>query len=256
MSHGKTQQFDAMAFISGDTSKFFNLPGGPIGFVLGAEYRTDNLAYDQDPQIQLGYTFYNAIPTFKAPKQKVNEAFGEIRIPIVKDRPFLRELEVDGAARVSRLQLGTTGTVWAYNGNVIYSPVQGPSLARQLCPLGARSEPGRTVHAVRPELLRCIADPCDVNQIGAGTTNRAANCAAGVPAGTQLQYNDSLQFQPGGNSNLEAEKSDSITIGGVLTPTFIPGFSASVDYYNIKVKKAISGLTAQFIVNKCYDLPR
>src|SRR6202008_1599564 len=32
------------------------------------------------------------------------------------------------------------------------------------------------------------------------------------------------------------------------------GFSASVDYYDIKVKKAINFLNAQFIVNQCYDL--
>jgi hypothetical protein len=42
------------AFVSGDTSKFFNLWGGPIGFVIGAEYRTDNVTYDLDKDTQLG----------------------------------------------------------------------------------------------------------------------------------------------------------------------------------------------------------
>ena len=93
--------------------------------MLGGEYRTDNLSYDQDEQVQLGYTFYNSIPSFKAPRQKVKEAFGEIRIPIVKDIPFLRELEVDGAARVSDYSTGATGTVWAWNANLIYSPLPG-----------------------------------------------------------------------------------------------------------------------------------
>ena len=77
------------------------------------------MAYDQDEQVQLGYTFYNAIPAFEAPKAEVKEAFGEIRIPILKDLPFIQELEIAGAARVSDYKLGTTGTVWAYNGNVI-----------------------------------------------------------------------------------------------------------------------------------------
>jgi outer membrane receptor protein involved in Fe transport len=254
-SHGKTDQFDATAFISGDTSSFFNLPGGPVGLVLGAEYRTDNLAYDQDQQVQLGYTFYNAIPTFKAPRQKVKEAFGEIRIPVIKDRPLLQEIEVDGAARVSDYNLGTTGTVWAYNGSLIYSPVPG---------LRLRGNYARAVRAPNQSELfspfgqnfSLVGDPCDVNNIGAGTANRPANClAAGVPAGTPLQYLDSLPFQSGGNRDLKAEVSNSITLGGVFQPKFLPGFSATVDYYSIKVKKAIQFLNAQFILNQCYDLP-
>ncbi len=109
----------------GDTSSFLNLPGGPIGFVVGAEYRADDLFYDQDDDVTLGYTFYNAIPTFDAPKTKVKEAFGEIRIPIVKDVTFLQELEVSAAARVSDYSIGNTGTVWAWNGSAVWSPVRG-----------------------------------------------------------------------------------------------------------------------------------
>ena len=256
VSKGKVKQFDALAFISGDTSKWFELPGGPVGIVLGAEYRTDNLYYQQDPEVALGYTFYNPIPTFSAPKSKVKEAFGEIRLPIFKDMPFFEQLEVAGAARVSDYNLGTTGTVWAYNGNVVWSPVKGlrlrgnyaravraPNQVELFTPFGQNFAPG-------------FVDPCDVNLIGAGSENRAANClAAGVPAGTAINYNSSLPFLSGGNEVLEAEKSDSITIGGVFTPSFLPGFSASVDYYDIEVKNTIQALTAQQIANACYDLP-
>ena len=35
----------------------------------------------------------------------------------------------------------------------------------------------------------------------------------------------------------------------------MPGFSVSVDYYDIKVKKVITAVTAQFILNSCYDAP-
>lgn len=255
VSHGKTQQFDATAFISGDSSRFFNLPGGPVGIVLGAEYRSDNLSYDQDEQVQLGYTFYNSIPTFKAPRQKVKEAFGELSIPIIKDRPFLRELEVDGAARVSNYNLGSTGTVWAWNANAIYSPIPG---------LRLRGNIARAVRAPNQSELftpfgtnySLVTDPCDAVAIQSGSQNRAANClAAGVPAGQRIQYLSSLQFLQGGNPDLKAEVSHSVTLGGVWTPRFVPGFSASVDYYNIKVAKAIEYLSAQGILDQCYDLP-
>ncbi len=252
---GKTKQFDALAFISGDTSKWFELPGGPIGIVLGAEYRTDDLFYHQDEQVQLGYTFYNAIPTFDAPTQKVKEAFGEIRLPLFKDLPFLQELEVSGAARVSDYKLGNTGSVWAYNGNIVWSPVKG---------LRLRGNYARSVRAPNQVELftpfgqnfALVLDPCDVNQVDRGTEFRPANCAAaGVPAGTPITYASSIQFLSGGNPDLQAEKSDSITIGGVFTPAFIPGFSTSVDYYDIKVKNVIQAVGAQQILNSCYDLP-
>jgi outer membrane receptor protein involved in Fe transport len=254
-SHGKTQQLDLTAFISGDTSKFFNLPGGPVGLVAGVEYRSDNLAYSEDPLVQQGYTFYNAIPTFKAPRQKVKEAFGEINLPIVKDRPFLNDLELSGAARVSHYNTGNTGTVWAYNGNVIYSPVNG---------LRLRGNYARAVRAPNQAELftpfganyAFVSDPCSAPNIGLGTQYRAANClAAGVPAGTRIDYVDTLAYLSGGLQSLKAEVSNSITLGGVITPSLFPGFSVSIDYYNIKVKNAIQVLSPQTIVDQCYDLP-
>jgi outer membrane receptor protein involved in Fe transport len=250
---GKTKQFDALAFISGDSSKWFELPGGPIGVVLGAEYRSDDLFYHQDEEVTLGYTFYNSIPTFDARKAKVKEAFGEIRLPLIKDVPALQEFEISGAARVSDYSLGTTGTVWAYNGSAVWSPIKGVRF---------RGNYARSVRAPNQVELftpfgqnfSLVNDPCDKNNVGAGSDNRAANCiAAGIPAGTTITYSSSLPFLSGGNENLEAEKSDSITVGGVITPSFLPGFSFSADYYNIKVKSAISFVAAQTILNLCYD---
>ena len=254
-ARGKTTQLDFLGFISGDSSKWFELPGGPVGVVIGAEYREDNVSYRQDPEVALGYTFYNAIPTFKAPKSKVKEAFGELRLPIIKDRPFLNEVEVSAAARVSNYNLGQTGTVWAYNVNAVYSPVPGVRL---------RGNYARSVRAPNQVELfspfgqnfSLIGDPCSAQNAGTGSASRAANClAAGVPAGTNINYSSSLPFLSGGNIDLAAEKSDSYTFGGVITPRFIPGLSVSVDYYNIKVKNVITSPTAQAIVNACYDQP-
>jgi outer membrane receptor protein involved in Fe transport len=275
-AQGRTSQFDALAFVSGDTSQFLNLPGGPIGFVVGAEYREDNLFYHQDEDVQAGYTFYNSIPTFDAPKSKVKEAFGELRLPILKDRPFFHELEVSAAARVSNYSTGKTGTVWAYNGSAVWSPMSG---------LRFRGNYGRSVRAPNQSELfaqpgqnfaPAFVDPCSSQNIGTGSTFRADNCAAaGRPGGTNsalnpsrasdlipntappydFRYDESLELVSGGNPNLQAEKSDSYTIGMVATPAFVPGFSLSVDYYNIKVKNVITSPTVQAIVNACYDLP-
>lgn len=56
-----------------------------------------------------------------------------------------------------------------------------------------------------------------------------------------------------GNTNLVPEISRTYTAGIVLTPSFIPGLTASLDYYQIKVKNAIGSIngTSAAIQNMC-----
>ena len=251
---GDASQFDFTAFVSGNTKQFLNLPGGPIGFALGVEYRREKMSYDQDPLVESGLTFYNAIGTFSAPANVVREAFGEVRIPIVKEIPFFNELTVSAAARVSDYKLGSTGTVWAYNAGAEWSPirdirfrgnysraVRAPNLGELFFPLSQN--------------FSFIADPCSLDNINSGSATREANCrAAGVPADFNYIYTQTLLFQSGGNPDLREETSDSITLGGVIQPRFLPGFSLSLDYFNIKVNDVITSPTVQQLLNACYDL--
>ncbi len=56
-----------------------------------------------------------------------------------------------------------------------------------------------------------------------------------------------------GNLNLRPEKADSWNIGAVATPGFLPGLSFSADYWRVKVKGAIDSLSADDIVNRCFE---
>ncbi len=49
------------------------------------------------------------------------------------------------------------------------------------------------------------------------------------------------------------EIAKTLTVGGVLSPRFLPGFSLAVDYYQIKVDGLIGSLTAQQIINLYAD---
>ena len=251
---GRASQFDATAFLAGSTDKFFRLPGGPIGFVIGGERRIDTIYYNQDPLVSNGYTFYNAIPTLRAPKNKVTEGFAEVRFPILKDVPGFQQLEIDAAGRISHYSLAQTGTVKAYNITGQWSPITDVRF---------RANYARAVRAPNQVELftpfgqnyATVSDPCSSNNINQGPASRPANCAAtGVPSGYFFQYSSSLPFQSGGNPRLQAEKSDSYTVGGVITPRFVPGLSISVDYYTIKVKNTIAAVGAQTIINQCVDL--
>lgn len=258
--HAGIKQFDITASLAGDTGAFFNLPGGPVGFAVGAEYRRERVSYEQDPLVRNGYTFYNAIGDFVAPAFEVKEAFAEVRLPILKDMPFAEELTVTGAGRVSDYK-GSAGTTWTYNVGIDYAPipdirfraayaraVRAPNLSDLYFPASQNFAPGFT-------------DPCSLNNIKNGSATREANCrAAGVPTNFNYIYAQSLETLSGGNiaaggSGLKSEKSDSYTVGTVIQPTFIPGLSLSVDYYNIKVSNVITSPGAQSIVDTCYDSP-
>ncbi|WP_137899551.1 TonB-dependent receptor [Sphingomonas sp. 2SG] len=255
VSEGKITQLDLLANVSGDSSKFFNLPGGAVGFSLGAEYRRETNYFQADPYVEAGYTFYNALARFDPPSFEVKEAFGELRVPLLKDITLIKELTFGAAGRVSDYK-GSAGTVYTYNLNGTYAPVEG---------LRFRANYGRSVRA--PNLTELyasagqnfapgFADPCSADNLGRGTQFRAANCAAaGIPTTYNFQYAQSLEILSGGNPDLRAEKSDSYTYGAVISPTFTPGLILSVDYYNIKVNNVINYAGAQATVNNCYDSP-
>ena len=248
-------QLDFLGFVNGDSSQLFSLPGGPVGFVLGAEYRREKANYTDDPFVESGATNAVVIGDFNPPTFAVKEAFGELNVPILKDIPFFHELTATGAARVSDYK-GSVGTVWTYNFGGEWAPVRdirfrgnygkavrAPNVSETGFPVVANFAPG-------------FNDPCSSNNIGSNP-NRLPNCTAdlggllaGLPNVTQ-----SLPILSGSNPNLKPEVSHSLTLGGVLQPRFIPGFSLSVDYYNIKVDNVIVSLSAQAIVNGCYDQP-
>jgi outer membrane receptor protein involved in Fe transport len=257
------EQINATAFISGNTEGFFNLPGGPVGFAIGSEYRREDAFSKFDDLTVSGATFLNAIGAFNPPAQEIREVFGEIRLPLLADLPFIEELTVEGAVRYSDYNTATGG-VWAYNGGVVYSPVQDVRF---------RAAYGRAVRApnigdlfstASETFLNGLVDPCNQTVIN-DNPNRVRNCAAaGVP--TTLVVNgetrpwtntpaSGISGVSAGNPNLQPETSDSFTVGAVFQPSFVPGLSFSVDYYDIQVKSVISAVGSQAIINQCYDDP-
>ncbi len=56
-----------------------------------------------------------------------------------------------------------------------------------------------------------------------------------------------------GNPNLKPEVARTTTVGAVLTPTFLPGFSATVDYFHIVIGNQIAAVSgnSQTVLNVC-----
>ena len=258
------KQLQVTAFVSGDTSGFFELPGGPIAVAVGAEYRKERAYASYDAVTRSGETFLNSADPFAPPSYSVKEAFGEIRLPILADMSFFEELSIEGAVRASDYNF-SDDLVWAYNAGIVWSPISDIRVRAGIA-RSVRAPDMSDLYATRSETFaNGFQDPCDQRFIGNGP-NRAARCAeAGIPTTITLPDgrvvpwtntpNSGLSGFNQGNAGLQPEKSDSFTVGAVFQPSFLPGFSLTVDYYNIKIKDAISGLTGQAIANRCYDDP-
>jgi outer membrane receptor protein involved in Fe transport len=256
------EQMNALAYVSGDSARWFELPGGPIGFVVGGEWRQERSYSAFDPFTRSGATFLNSIAPFDPPTLEVWEFFAEARVPIIKDKKFIHELSLEGATRYSNYNVGGTGGVWTYNGGGIWAPAPDIKI---------RGNYGRAIRAPTQfdlfnagsqTFLNGFQDPCGQQNIN-NNPNRTANCAAaGVPT-TQTFIGVTEPFtnitaagvsgQNAGNPNLNAERSDSFTLGAVIQPRWVPGFSVSIDWYDIQIENVINTLAAQTIINECYN---
>lgn len=253
----KATQIDVLGFISTDSSPWFELPGGPISVVVGGEFRRETAFSEPDALSASGATFFNAFSVFDPPALEVYEAFGEIQIPILANMPFFHELTVSAAGRISDYNsgAGNTGTVEAYNLNGIWAPVRDLRF-RANYSRAVRAPTLSNLFSPATENFLFLNDPCDERFIGQGTSNREANCrAAGVPVGFRDPVTGNRSVNQGGNPLLEAETSKSYTLGVVAEPRFMPGFSASVDYYNITVNKVIANISGNQILANCFDRP-
>ena len=267
-------QFVASAFVNGDLSQLFELPGGPISFAIGAEYRKEKSSVDFDELTSAGGTFLNALQDFNPPSLEVKELYGELQFPLLENVNFARELVVTLAGRVSDYN-NRTGTVYAYNIQGVYAPIDDIRF-RVAYATSVRAPTQGDLFSPQSQNFAQLADPCDSTNINGGP-NRAANCAAaGVPtlnnaalvaacAGSSFPAvlgtpfinctarTSSTGFVSGGNPTLSEERGKSLTVGVVFEPSFLPGLNLTVDYYDIKVENLIAALGAQQIINLCYD---
>jgi outer membrane receptor protein involved in Fe transport len=221
---------------------------------VGLEHRTEDNYFKADDLVSSGVTFYNALPLFDPPKFEVSEAFTEFRVPILAEKAGAHELTFSAAGRYADYK-GDTGGVFAHNLGLDWAPIESlrfrigkarsvraPNLVDLYSPLGQNFAPW--------------VDPCAARNVGTGSSTRAANCAAaGAPAGFDFVPSATLEIQSGGNPDLVEETADSLTAGIVFRPTFLTGFSLSIDYFDIDIDDVMTAPSAQSILDACYDAP-
>lgn len=251
--------------ISGDTGGFFKLPGGPIGFAVGAEYRRETSRSVPSTEIQEGLLLDSSEIEISSGKFDVKEAFAEINIPILADKPFFKTLSVGGAIRLSDYSTIGGTTTWKLDG--VWAPVRDITF-RGTWSQAVRAPNISELFDPQSGTFEFITDPCDVTNQGSGASTRPANCTA-LLAGLGLTPAEIAAFSPstdpeantsqlglaGGNPNLTEETARTWTAGVVLRPRFVPGLTVSFDWYNIKLRDAVNQATATDLAALCVDQP-
>ncbi len=234
---------DVTANLSGD---LFELPAGAVGFAIGYEHREEDGNFIPDPVVANGETA--DVPTQPtAGGYDVDEVYGEVIVPILKDRVAFDSLSLSAAARVSDSSLfdSETGSKFSVNWGptenlmlrVSYAEgFRAPNIG-ELYNLGSRFDSG-------------ITDPCntDVNPV------QPANCAAlGVPD-DYVQLNPQVSVDTGGNRELQPETSETLTAGFTWQIPLSGSFErllVEANYYDIDIEGAIQAPDAQDTLDAC-----
>ncbi len=265
LNRARIRQHVVSGAISGDFGQFFELPGGPVGFAIGGEYRKETSNFVPDQLLQQGALADFSLQLPEQGEFDVKEAFAELQVPLLRDMPLAHELSFGAAIRLSDYSTVGKTTTWKVDGT--YAPI------RDVTFRGTYSEAVRApniteLFAPRNGGFSFISDPCDPVFVTEGTQFRAENCRAALTAAglTPAQIaafnpeNDptatvSLPGFSGGNRNLREETARTWTAGVVVRPSFIPGLVASFDWWDIKLSNAVNTPTAQDLAELCVDQP-
>lgn len=242
------------------TGSLFELPAGPVDISAGFEWRKNSIDLQPDASGLIGETA-TAIGTPRAisGSTTVKEGYGEIRVPILSDRPFFHRLALNGALRYSDYNTPGVGGVWTYSYGGQWSPTSDITVRGQV--QRAIRAPGvDELFAPQNNGTPVVNDPCS-NRASPSQQTQAVRdlcIATGVPAANVftavIQPNAQVGTLTGGNPNLAPETADTLTAGLAYTPSSIPGLAISLDWYRINLKGAISPLggTIQNTFNLCY----
>jgi iron complex outermembrane recepter protein len=223
------------ANVSGEVA---DLWAGPLSLAGGLEFRRDAIDVVHDP-LSNAYAYFQNFGSDYNGTSKVGEVYIEGELPLLKDVPAARRLDLNVAARYARYNqdgfgsyLRTTtsndinATTW--KGSLNWEPLDW---------LRLRATRSRDIRA--PNFA-------DLYLASAGSFAPVFNRFTGT--------NQFPSTVGGGSPDLDAEKADTTTAGFVFTPKW--GWTdrarLSVDYYDIKVNGYIAAPGGQFIMDRCF----
>lgn len=193
---------------------------GAVSLATGIEHRSEAVEGVAAPT---GWFLGNYVPTFG--RYTVTEGFAETVVPMARDETWARAVDINAAIRATGYS--TAGYVTTWKVGLTYAPTEDVRI---------RATRSRDIRA--PNLLELYSG-------GVSGTNNVYNLVTNDPTAF-------IRTLSKGNIDLSPEKADTTGIGIVLQPEILPGFNASLDYWNIDIKGAIGSPTGQEVANLCY----
>ena len=255
LSYGTVKQETFSGNVSGDLGRYgLKLPTAADGLRIdvGAERRIETLNYQPDKTAGSGDLSggAGAAPTISG-GYNVNEVFAEARLPLVQGAPGISDLVLEPGYRYS--DYSTSGSVNSFKFGLQYAPVQDVRF---------RTSFQRAIRA--PNIIELFNPPVVTNTsiVGfdpcAGATPTAPLSQCEHTGVTPAQYGHITQCPSGqcsallgGNPNLKPETANTTSVGVTLTPTFLPGFTGSIDYYRIKIANEINAVPVNIELASC-----
>ena len=201
------------------SGQLFDLPGGSAAIALGGEWRKDQVHSRVGATSSFGWQAGNYRPNMG--EITVKEGFLEVALPLFTG------LDINAAGRYT--DYSTAGSVGTWKVGATYSPISD---------IKFRAAYSHDIRAPNMQDLFQAGDSLSTTVI------LPANSPAPGPA--------DISQVTRGNPDLKPEKANTLTAGVVVRPGFLPGFSASVDYWDIKLKDAIGSVGRQSIIDFCY----
>jgi len=209
----------------------FELWAGPVSLAFSAEHRIDKVNADTDVWSKTGEHILGNLPALQNAKQSVSEAAFETVIPVAKGEPWAEAWDVSAAVRATDYEISGYVTTWKLG--TTYTPVE-----------------DITVRVTRSRDIRApnLYDLFRPDSFGAANAT-IVDPFLGNPPPSYPLTNKSITR---GNPALVPEKADTLGAGIVFRPQFLPGFTASVDYWDVKIKGAIQPITTQQVIDTCF----
>ena len=236
----------------------FEMPAGPFGALIGAEWRSSSVEFSPDESLLTGdVAGFNAITPAEG-EIDVWELFAEVSVPILADKAGFESLDATGAYRYSEYDLEQTGGVNTFllglDWQVIPSLAFGAQFQRAIrAPNVGEAFGGQRLFPVG------ASDPCAIPASAADPTISDLCESTGVPASLvgdpSIQPNNEIPGLFGGNPDLREEESDTYTLSAIFTPQAIPELRISLDYFDIDVQDAIGvfGGSVNNVLSLCYQ---
>lgn len=263
----ETDQFVTGASFGGDLPFQVPAAGSAPAFVVGVEYREEDSETRPDASFRDGrQSGYGSVLAIDA-SIEVAEVFGELKVPLVTDAPFADAITLEMGVRQSEYanSVSTEGasesndissTAYKFGGDwEINDQFRFRALYQKAVRAPNLSEIG-SPRSINPFSGFASVDPC-AGDAPVGDTALADLCiATGVPAdqigSVPAPESNEINNTTGGNPFLEAEESDTFTIGFVFEPAAIEGLVVILDYYDISLEDAVTEVSESVVLDGCY----